>query len=196
MRQFQQGEGEGFFTVSSSYGNDAQHAPSTSLAMHSKAPFLIHFLLAIPATINFYLLSRPPKAATPAPSASNETSQVASTTPLHGLPEAQISAVIRNYSFSLLSSCLTALTVYRWIDRPASTTTTGLGSSIYNDLAASLAAYHIGPILRALGRVFGSRAAAEGDRLVSTRGNDLGGPILHLVLHVVVMGALLREALR
>jgi hypothetical protein len=164
--------------------------------MHSKTPFLVHFLLAIPATINFYLLSRPPKAATPPSTTSNETSQLAATIPLHGIPEAQVSAVIRNYSFSLLSSCLTALTVYRWIDRTSFPTSTGLGSSIYNDLAASLAVYHMGPILRALGRVYGSTAGANGDRLVSTRGKDLGGPVLHLVLHVVVMGALVREALR
>jgi hypothetical protein len=163
--------------------------------MHSKTPFLVHFLLAIPATINFYLLSRPSKATTPASTTSNETSQLASSIPLHGIPEAQISAVIRSYSFSLLSSCLTALTIYRWIDRPSFPTSTGLGSSIYNDLAASLAVYHIGPILRALGRVFGGNAGANGDGLVSTRGKDLGGPVLHLVLHVLVMGALVREAL-
>jgi hypothetical protein len=164
--------------------------------MHSKVPFLVHFLLAISATINFYLLSRPPKATTPASTTPNETSQLAAPIPLHSIPESQISAVIRNYSFSLLSSCLTALTVYRWIDRSSFPTSTGLGSSIYNDLAASLAVYHIGPILRAMGRVFGSTAGANGDRLVSMRGKDLGGPVLHLMLHVAVMGALVREALR
>lgn len=170
--------------------------PQPRPAMHSKTPFLVHFLLAIPATLNFYLLSRPPKATAARTTTSNETSELASTTPLHSIPDNQVGAVIRNYSFSLLSSCLTALTVYRWIDRPSFPTSTGLGASIYNDLAASLAVYHIGPILRALGRVFGSAAGANGDRLVSARGKDLGGPVLHLVLHVVVMGALVREALR
>ncbi|KAJ9099581.1 hypothetical protein QFC20_005647 [Naganishia adeliensis] len=161
--------------------------------MHSKTPFLMHFLLAIPATINFYFLSRPPKAQPSAPeTTSNEASQLAQPTASHSLPDAQVGAVIRNYSFSLLSSCLTALTVYRWIDRPAETFSHGLGASIYNDLAASLAVYHVGPILRALGRVFGRSAGTGGDRL----GKDLGGPVLHLVVHVVVMGALIMEALR
>ena len=165
--------------------------------MLSKTPFLLHFLLAIPATINFYLSSRPPKAQPSAPeTTSNESSQLAQSTASHGLPEAQVGAVIRNYSFSLLSSCLTALTVYRWIDRPPQTFSHGLGSSIYNDLAASLAVYHVGPILRALGRIFGRDEKRGGDRPVSTRAKDLGGPVTHLVLHVVVIGALLTEALR
>jgi hypothetical protein len=160
--------------------------------MHSKTPFLVHFLLAIPATFNFYRLSRPVKAQPSAePNTSNEASQLAPAP--HGIPDEQVSAVIRNYSFSLLSSCLTAFTVYRWIDRPAEIFSHGLGSSIYNDLAASLAVYHIGPILRAAGRIV---AGAQGDRMVSSRGKDLGGPLVHLVLHIVVMGALIQEALR
>ncbi|KAJ9125640.1 hypothetical protein QFC22_000602 [Naganishia vaughanmartiniae] len=167
--------------------------------MDSKTPFLLHFLLAVPATINFYLLSRPPKAQTPAPNATNETTQHEVVKPSHGLPDAQIGAVIRNYSFSLFSSCLTALTVYRWIDYIPSTgsSRTGLGSSLYSDLAASLAVYHIGPILRALGRITGASMGGEGgDELVSSRGKDLGGPVLHLVLHLAVMGGLVREALK
>jgi hypothetical protein len=168
--------------------------------MHSKTPFLLHFLLAVPATINFYLLSRPPKAQTPAPNATaNEATGLGTVIPSHGLPDAQVGAVIRNYSFSLLSSCLTALTVYRWIDHlpTAGSGRAGLGSSLYSDLAASLAVYHIGPILRALGRIVGaSGGGGAGDQLVSTRGKDLGGPVLHLVLHLAVMGGLVREALR
>ncbi|KAJ9109300.1 hypothetical protein QFC21_000629 [Naganishia friedmannii] len=169
--------------------------------MHSKTPFLLHFLLAVPATINFFLLSRPPKAQTPALNATaNETTQFEPPKPSHGLPDAQVGAVIRNYSFSLLSSCLTALTLYRWIDHlpTAGSGRTGLGSSMYSDLAVSLAAYHIGPILRALGRIAGASVSSGvgGDQLVSTRGKDLGGPVLHLVLHLAVMGGLVREALK
>lgn len=166
--------------------------------MHSKTPFLVHFLLAIPATINFYRLSRPSKAKPSAPETNTSSDASQPILPAsHGLPDEQVSAVIRNYSFSLLSSCLTALTVYRWIDRPASAFSHGLGSSIYNDLAASLAVYHVGPILRAFGRIFaGAGAGAGADRMVSARAKDLGGPVVHLVLHVVVIGALIREALR
>lgn len=39
-------------------------------------------------------------------------------------------------------------------------------------------------------------AAAGGDRLVLMEGKDLGGPVLHLVLHVAVMDGLIREALQ
>ncbi|KAJ9107830.1 hypothetical protein QFC19_002736 [Naganishia cerealis] len=173
-------------------------SPATAI-MHSKTPFLLHFLLAVPATVNFYLLSRPPKAHPRAPSATaDETTQIGAANPSHGLTDTQIGAVIRNYSFSLLSSCLTALTVYRWIDHlpVAGSSKTGLGSSIYSDLAASLAVYHIGPILRALRRIFGASAVGSGDQLVSTRGKDLGGPVLHLILHLAVMGGLVGEALK
>lgn len=109
--------------------------------------FYLHALLAIPPTLNFFVLSFKP----------------------HLLPPAQIPHILRNYSALLLS---TALITFTFILKPESD----------GWMAWALAVYHLAPITRAALRI-------ESGEEIWTR--EMGGPGVHLGLHLIVFWGLL-----
>jgi len=57
-------------------------------------------------------------------------------------------------------------------------------------MALALGIYHIAPIWRAVVRIWGGGSGRE---KAFTKG-EMGGPGVHLITHVIVLGALIRRA--
>jgi hypothetical protein len=139
----------------------------------SPLPIVLHALLALPPSIHFLLLSS-----------------------AHTPPDpSTIQPILRNYAFNLLSTSAACLAVVLAPEHRERTCFEG-----------ALAVYHVAPIWRAVARIMdggneqrgtGAGAGAGAPSPTPpTRTRDLGGPYVHLITHVVVMGMLLSDALR
>ena len=128
-----------------------------SLLTLQNLPLLSHALLTLPAFLNFLHLSFNP----------------------HLLPPSQLPAILRNYSFLLLSTFLSTLTY-------ASPAPSKRKDSL---LSLSLAVYHLAPIARAAQRIWTQgEKAFQGER-------RMGGPGVHLIVHGFVGGGLIGKGL-
>jgi len=86
-------------------------------------------------------------------------------------PAPQAHAIIKQYALLLFVSTLIALIfAFRPVDRTS------------RSVAAALSIYHLAPLVRAGSRI----VEGSGDY-----GKGLGGPIVHLIVHLVCFGALL-----
>ena len=112
-------------------------------------PFWLHFLIELPASMNFFL---------------NPSEQLSS-------PAPQAHPIIKQYAVLLFVSTLIALIfALRPID----------GTS--RNVAGALSVYHLAPLVRAGSRI------AEGS---GEYGKGLGGPMLHLAVHLLCFVGLL-----
>ncbi len=125
------------------------------MACRIQVPFLLHGLVALPASVNYL--------------------RIALHLPLTArLPDLQLQLQTRfiliSYALLLLSTSVTSLVLAFGLS---------LSPSTERSLAGGMAVYHFGPILRAYSRL------QDLDR-----GTELGGPGVHLVVHVFVLAAL------
>ena len=124
------------------------------MASSINTPFLLHILIELPASLNFFI--RP------------------STTLVTTQPYAH--AVIRQYALLLMASNIIA-SIFLFKPQDA----------ITYKVAGALALYHFGPLVRAGSRICGREESGQG---------ELGGPWLHLVVHIICAGALMIEAIK
>jgi hypothetical protein len=140
----------------------------STLLLPQHYPFLLHALIELPAALQFLLL---PSRQLPSPAP-------------------QSHALIRQYALLLFSSVFIALA----FAFPAFPTADGEGGEpletmiLRSQVAAALALYHIGPIVRSVGRLKGRWRRGKGVVLCE--------PGLYLVVHLVVGGELGRCAVR
>lgn len=179
-------------------------------------PIAAHALLAIPPSIKFFIESFQVITTHPVEDPREQTvedrstviKKAATTSDTSTLDAALVPGIIRNYVFLLFSTiAFSSSILFSLNSPPVSYTATAFGvwrGVLVRRIRWSLAVYHIGPIARAAGRLLSEprkkhriRSASgsgsgsgSGSSSGMAKGRDLGGPLLHLSLHSVILAML------